>query len=137
MSRDYSFDDIDRFGVYDLSCLAGQTILEVEGAKPGSDVIEITTPIGRLVMWHSQNCCECVEVEDVTGDVNDIIGHIVSVAETRAQSEDDYDDCRSQTYTFYEIRTDGGDITIRWYGTSNGYYSESVDLLWIPVGDES
>jgi len=73
---------------------------------------------------------------DIVGDREDIIGVPVLLAEEVKHEQDDnpqgveipdYQD--SFTWTFYKLATIKGSITIRWYGESNGYYSESVEFV--------
>lgn len=115
--------------------LKGLTIASITGAKKGSNEINITTLCGRKFrIDHQQDCCESVEVEDVCGHVIDLINAPLMVAEEATNSEDDFgykslDD--SFTWTFYRLATVIGYVTIRWLGTSNGYYSESVNITEI------
>lgn len=78
-------------------------------------------------MYHDQNCCESVYIEDIEGDIKDLEGEVLLQAEivTNYGNNDDV----SETWTFYKFATIKGYVTIRWYGTSNGYYSENVDLI--------
>jgi hypothetical protein len=81
----------------------------------------------KATMYHEQDCCENVTIEDISGDFDDLIGNPLIVAEERGESGDT--DFGSETYTFYTLRGIGGSVDIRWYGESNGYYSERVDIL--------
>ena len=108
--------------------------------KFDEDDAEENTVAYRL--WHNQNCCESVYVEDICGDLTDLVGHgpillaeeIIYNRETPEgipilnEVEQSYRYPDSYTWTFYKLSTVWGSVTIRWYGTSNGYYSESVDF---------
>lgn len=80
---------------------------------------------------HFQDCCESVGIEDITGDLQDLVGSPLLIAEEvdniSGFHPDDSDDCA--TWTFYKFATNKGSITVRWYGTSNGYYSTSVSYV--------
>jgi len=109
--------------------LIGKTISTIVGAVKGSEQISFTLNTDeQYYMNHVQDCCESVLVEDVCGDVNDLIGSkILKASEDSNNGENGYYD-GSFTWTFYNIATRKGHVTIRWYGTSNGYYSESVNF---------
>ena len=50
----------------------------------------------------------------------------ITLAETRSnRTTHEFGDKR---WTFYELQGSGGYVTIRWYGSSNGYYGTGVDI---------
>lgn len=88
---------------------------------------------GRLFSQrHDQDCCEAVYIEDVTGDLQDLVGSPITMADESFSSDLPPPEARftdeSSTWSFYRIATAKGYVTIRWYGTSNGYYSETASL---------
>lgn len=86
-------------------------------------------------MYHQQDCCESVSIEDIVGDLDDLVGTPLLTVETRVGHNENENDFESNTWTYYSFRTIKGSVDIRWYGSSNGYYSESVDIE-IVNGDE-
>lgn len=110
-----------------LKSIEGATITQVEGAWSGSERVVFTLSDGRLVtFYHDQDCCESVDVEDVLGDVDNLIGSPLILAEEIVR--DDPKASESGTKTWYTFVTSKGSVVIRWYGASNGYYSESVNI---------
>ena len=95
------------------------------------DEIYFTLASGHTVrMYHSQDCCEDVTIEDICGDLEDLVGSpLVMARESTSEVPEDYNEyIESATWTFYRMGTNKGDVTIRWFGQSNGYYSETADL---------
>lgn len=107
-----------------FNTLEGLVISQIRGCYKNSEEIEITTTDGRRFhMFHYQDCCESVRVEDVVGDVEDIVGSTILRAEERSNGVHNL-----EQWTFYTISTIKGTVDLRWYGTSNGYYGTSVEF---------
>lgn len=110
-----------------VNVLIGKTITNIENI----DNVElvITTSDDKVYkMYHQQDCCETVSIEEIIGDMNDLLNSPITMAEEVTQEGTD-PDCDSSTWTFYKFATNKGYVTIRWFGESNGYYSESVDFI--------
>lgn len=118
--------------------LEGRTLRSVEGTKHSSQLLFTDTGGNIYKMFHWEDCCESVEIDDICGDINDIIGSPILLAEESTntdeprKNEDGSDEyAESFTWTFYKLSTIKGHVTIRWYGSSSGYYSESVDFDFV------
>lgn len=132
-----------------LSSVIGASAISVNEGESGSDeaflanmvVLSITTSAGELIFYHTQDCCESVYLEtpDIEEIRNSIVGGTIVVCEARSSAAagkpELCDENDSWTWTFYEIRTTKGDVTLRFLGVSSGGYSESVDVAFIPKGE--
>ena len=121
-----------------IKVLEGQIIISIEGMTKNSEEVIFNLQDGRKFrLYHSQDCCESVSLEDVCGDVVDLINSpITDSSEVSSKFEADYATyTNGMTWTFYRFSTTKGTVILRWYGTSNmDYYSESVDFEEIKNG---
>ena len=110
-----------------ITQLLGKTLIDVR--RFDDEAIHfITKDLEEFKMYHAQDCCESVSIESIVGDLSDLIGSpIVRAEEKESTGNAEYGD--TETWTFYTLATRKGYVDIRWYGTSNGYYSESVDFV--------
>lgn len=114
--------------------LIGFTFTDV---RSNHDTMQFTRSDGRKFMFHHHNdCCENVYIESIVGDLADLVGAPLVIAESVTHEDEtpaDVDGIHepvgdSYTWTFYKFATLKGFVDVRWLGESNGYYSESVSF---------
>lgn len=137
--RYYALTETQNFDV-----LKGKTLASIE--NKGEEILFKTTTGETYRQIYYQDCCADCSVEEIHGDLNDLVGTPILMAEEVSSNEPSpemqaqrnkekaeaearggyyYDNSESGTWTFYKAATIKGSVTIRWYGSSNGYYSES------------
>jgi hypothetical protein len=112
----------------DISELKGKTITKIVKSDD-NDQLQFHVGGDVYYMFHYQDCCEIVSIEEIIGDLDDLIGSPILEAECAtndAPAKDDWDDLC--LWTFYKIGTIKGHVSIRWYGASNGYYGVEVSF---------
>jgi hypothetical protein len=139
----------ERPRAWEFADLVGEVFTAVKRSNDDDELI-FETNTHTYKMYHSQDCCEGVDIEDIEGDLEDLLNSPITIAEeATSDSEGGSDNIGyfkvealikgvdldvdkssegSYTWTFYRIGTAKGGVVIRWYGASNGYYSESVSV---------
>lgn len=109
-----------------IQTLLGKVLTSVTSTD---DEIIFNTKDTTYKLCHEQECCESVRIESIVGDLSDLVGHPILLAEEVSNTEWEGDE--RMRWTFYKLATIKGYVDIRWFGRSNGYYSERVDFVEI------
>jgi hypothetical protein len=113
-----------------ISVLLNKTFSSVYQNKEEHELHFICTDGTKYKFFHAQDCCESVTIESIVGDLNDLVGSPILLAEeSSGETPSDYKfeyEPDSYTWTFYKFATAKGYVDIRWLGESNGYYGEEV-----------
>ena len=111
----------------------------IKGWAYSDEYFQILTDDCIYVFYHEYSCCESVWLTQVDGISDKLIGSRIVIAEVVTKTGEDgvidTDEYDSVTWSFYKIGTNKGMIDFRFQGESNGYYSETVDLIKIEVSE--
>jgi hypothetical protein len=117
----------------DIEKIKGQTPIEIDGMHEGSQEVVIKTKEGGKLVLSDPGDYSTVEIVQVDGDPLDLLGLPLEMAEEVSNVEPGPTDEQlrnddSFTWTFIKFATVAGYVTLRWYGSSNGYYAEQPSV---------
>lgn len=110
----------------DVSEMLNQTFTSV---RSDEESVTFQNDKVRYTLYHQQDCCESVVVEEIIGDLDDLENLPLLIAREDSNADGEELNEESYTWTFYNFATFKGYVTIRFLGTSNGYYSEDVQCM--------
>lgn len=120
----------------ELNSLVGEVLTYID--TDGKGEIMLTTESGRKIrIYHEQDCCESVRIEDTEGNWHNLIGKVIVEVnydiDPSGAPMPEYPD--SWTRTNLTFKVNDATVISKWIGESNGYYSESVDIEEIKFKD--
>lgn len=118
----------------DFDYLLGKIITNIHNSA--NEALVFTLDNGEVLqLYHQSDCCESVTIDDICGELDWLLNTPILQAEESTSDINpegvtkEWQD--SFTWTFYKLATINGYVTIRWYGESNGHYSEDVSFVRI------
>ncbi len=111
--------------------LKGQKITEVRTENSQDEILAIKTESGGCFICHFQECCEDVRLVRIIGDVSNLIGNTITLAEEDSPSDpswytEGYD--TSRRWTSFYVEAGGARVEFWILGESNGYYGTEVEV---------
>ena len=124
----------------EIETLIGKKFTKLDVCASGYEVKFETDGEDRWIMHHIQDCCECVELARIDGELDDLLGEIVTNAKYTTfsgyEEDGDWPDLllkkpkflESWTVSKLDFTTKKGLVSFIWQGHSNGYYGEEVQI---------
>ena len=112
----------------EFDAMIGVTMASVKGEQYDAALIFVAEDGRRFEFFHHHDCCEVVQIEKVIGDLSDLVGSPLVLAEEVDNKDAPVLEKESYTWTFYRFGTAKGYVTVRFLGESNGYYGEGVSF---------
>lgn len=118
-----------------MNDLLGETPIEVKRDEyDDNESVYFKMESGReFMLVHRQSCCESVHIESIDADTNLLLDFPIVTAYESYQSMDESNHAdrfyESGTWSFYHIGNRLNTLVIRFVGFSNGYYSETAQLM--------
>jgi len=123
---------MDEYGNTEFKDLVGEILDHVDifpKDKENPSEIILTTRSGKkFKIYHSQDCCEHVFLESVQGEWKELIGQTINEVSNLEKDASDEEQYNHATRTILKFKADYDTVITKWYGSSNGYYSESVNI---------
>lgn len=124
---------------YSIEDFVGKVVSNIKFERAGKynqgpiDAIIFNFADGDIFkIYHEQECCESVFLKDITGDLDFLINEkILKIEEISNQEGEMYS---TETWTFHRISTFNNTISLCWYGESNGFHSEGVNVAKFVCG---
>lgn len=121
--RSKEHKDVNEVEFCDLS---GQFVRGIIEARQDGFIVFLTDE-HVFFLEHDQECCESVYIEDIIGDLSELVGQKIVSAED-VYSDGTTENVECSTWSFYKIQGEKDSVTIRFFGESNGCYSETAGL---------
>lgn len=112
--------------------LVGETITHIDVDESQSEILFTTQSGKQILVHHWQQCCEEVKLAGIDGDIYSLVGWVAR--DISEETEEGKSGDGTWTKTVLTFRVGGLAVVTRWFGESNGYYSENVDFSLV-VGE--
>lgn len=113
----------------EFSEIIGKKVIDISNVPDSMITLSLDNNgmIETYHMYHDQDCCEHVYLDEIVGaNLNDLVDEEILDAYVSTSSDIDTSMYDLAMWTFYTIRTMNNTLTLRWLGSSNGYYSVGV-----------
>lgn len=129
----------------EFSALLGLTLSSIKHDPLEHELLFKTTCGREFIMHHYQSCCEVVSLEDIVGDLDDLVGSPILRAEMACSADLLDDNINTSSISYFELDKAVRDIMLcRKLSDNDSYYEESetwtfyklatikgsVDLRW-------